>query len=207
MLFDGLQVSDVDFLLYYFENVAIVETQGEEPARALIIYSRGEAFKFYFSKFTVRGVLRDEKKNYELIREALKERFGQKKDLHTSIESAVSTKMGKDKPTSPFIYEVSQESKEAVLTGEHKFVFLSKAVLNTEEIRQFVAFYALITFLELVYILHEYDESERTFLDSGLNLLREATKDVYLIDRWNAEPLSTGREVDVKSKVDALARR
>lgn len=59
--------------MFYFENVAEVEATGEEKARAVISYLRGPAFSFYLGWFTNRGELREEAKEYEVEKNALRE--------------------------------------------------------------------------------------------------------------------------------------
>lgn len=54
VLFDGTLSSDVNhFFLFYFGNVAKVNSVEKSRARGLIIYFEGRAFEFYYKIFNI----------------------------------------------------------------------------------------------------------------------------------------------------------
>lgn len=93
VLFDGSASSDVDHFLFYFEDIAEVESAGEEKARAVIIDLRGEAFKFYFRRFTKQDQLMEEAKIYDAVRAIFRKKYERKRDASTGIENAVLLQM------------------------------------------------------------------------------------------------------------------
>lgn len=102
VLFDGSANSDVNHLMFFFENVTEVYSEGEIWARAFIKHLRGESFQFYFSKSTVLVKLPGETKNYYFVKRAFRENFGKKRDAQKAIETAFSLDIEEDEALLPF---------------------------------------------------------------------------------------------------------
>lgn len=106
MIFNRSGSSDVEYFLFYSENVASVETEGEERARAFITYLGSEAFRFYFKCSTKLWKLTEEATNYDFVEQVFDERLRRKQTIWDVIESMVSMKMEKMKRFSPSLTEL-----------------------------------------------------------------------------------------------------
>lgn len=63
---------------FHVENVAERSLEGEQNAKALIEYSWGNAFEFYYERFSEDGELSEEGKSYSNAKNILRNQFGRK---------------------------------------------------------------------------------------------------------------------------------
>lgn len=91
--FDGSASTNVDYVLFHFENVAKIFASSEKRAQSLTRYARRRTFDFYSWRFSKSGTLINEAKRYGLLKAVLCEEFATKPDPQKAIESALSLKL------------------------------------------------------------------------------------------------------------------
>lgn len=134
LLFDGSGRTDVEYYIFYSENVAEVNTKGNQQKRAVIRYILGRAFQFYYHSFTIQGELTDEAKDYKLVKQNLKREFGTEKDLQVAIEVVILLKTSLGESLSAFLENADAVYREVKNTDAQNILFISKAALITDNV-------------------------------------------------------------------------
>lgn len=85
-IFDGS--GDLKIFMFYFENVAMRGKPQEDKCHELIAHLDGEAFRFFFEKFTEDGKLSDEETDFERVKAVFIEEYGLKEERQEIIRQA-----------------------------------------------------------------------------------------------------------------------
>ena len=64
--------------LFYLENVILLGKEPHEKSLALLAYLDGDAFRFFFDRFTDAGELTEESRDFAIVKRAFLEKFEEK---------------------------------------------------------------------------------------------------------------------------------
>lgn len=74
LTFDGSPGADINYLLFFFKNVAQPSEQNKEKAKHRFLYLIGEELRFFYKQLTVKGEVSKERRNYEVVKGVLREK-------------------------------------------------------------------------------------------------------------------------------------
>lgn len=197
---------DVKLFMFYFENVLMRGKDLQEKSYELLAHLDGEAFQFFFERFTTAGVLRDEAKEFENVKNAFFDRFQKKEEPQDVIREATDASLDPERLVES-MDRVDALYSRAGFNEEAKFGFLRMAAMKIPQVATFAMYRGASDYPALKKAIRDFDSGMRAFhsvtkydgMSSTEILDVQQEKDKRLLVRPDA------RVKNMEVKIDTLA--
>ena len=192
MVFKGDE--DARKFFYIYENVIVKGLPDTTKAEKIVAYLGGDAFDFYFDRFTMDNGPTAEAKSYQTVKDAMLKKFSTQKSEAEVMRDAISL-MYDGGDIQVFLTKAEKIYNQAKFNAQAKYGLLREALKGDSNLLQFVLFRGA----------KNYDEVKKYCLDYADN---QKMMGIKSNDPQNIQSKGhMDRERPADSRIDELCRK